>query len=245
MPLGIAQAQLAVRETDRPKLKRGRSKSVEGQFWEIAVSQIGPMPNGSKWIYVADREGDLYAFLIACIESGADFVVRAKWNRKLATGSEPIEWILLSSIRIDTIDDAHRIRRIDISRWNIEDFHMCIKTGCQYERSPLDEMRDLGALLGFVVPLALRLLMLRRKKDVLPDARALEHEETLLVTLLATKLGLSREMTVGQFWRGVAQLGGYVGNWQKHPPGWRTLWAGFSKLNGWAVGARLLVESNP
>ncbi|MDB5312462.1 MAG: tnpA [Gemmataceae bacterium] len=45
-------------------------------------------------------------------------------------------------------------------------------------------------------------------------------------------------MTVGEFYRKLAKLGGYLGNFKKSPPGWQVLWAGWRELTTMAQGVR-------
>jgi hypothetical protein len=61
-------------------------------------------------------------------------------------------------------DEAVDCARIDWyrCRWLIEDFNMCLKTGCDIERSQLGHFDDIGRLLGFKLPVAVRLLQLRQ-----------------------------------------------------------------------------------
>jgi hypothetical protein len=37
-------------------------------------------------------------------------------------------------------------------------------------------------------------------------------------------------LTAGQFWRGVARLGGFIGRTSDGAPGWQTLWVGWHRL---------------
>jgi hypothetical protein len=50
-------------------------------------------------------------------------------------------------------------------------------------------------------------------------------------------------MKTGAFWKAVAQLGGYLGRQGDGPPGWKTLWRGWLRvqtlLEGVHLGAQL------
>jgi hypothetical protein len=66
--LGLAHAQVIVRP-DGPRPKRAhaqRASGPESWAWEEAVEAIGPVPAGAKWLYVSDRESDVYDYLVAC-----------------------------------------------------------------------------------------------------------------------------------------------------------------------------------
>ena len=89
------------------------------------------------------------------------WMVRA-WEPDPAPDVEPIEWILLSSLPVETLGDAQT--RVDwyTCRWFCEDFHQCLKTGCRIARRQLDDGADIQRLLGFALPIAVRLLQLRQ-----------------------------------------------------------------------------------
>jgi len=160
--------------------------------------------------------------------------------------AEPVEWLLLTSLPITSIPDAHRIVDYYTCRWLCEDYHQCLKTGCRVENSQLDDGADLRRLLGFAIPLAVRLLQLRQAVRHLPDLPAVALIEPLQVEILARRRHLDAlTLTVTQFWQAVARLGGHQGRKSDGPPGWRTLWKGYCYLCDITEGARLAWEKGP
>ena len=76
-----------------------------------------------------------------------------------------------------------------------------------------------------------------------PDAPDLdEPARTPLLALWLGEPALAAPLTLNQFWLAVARLGGYVGQPLKHPPGWRTLWAGWHTLSTWVNGVHLFAS---
>jgi hypothetical protein len=59
----------------------------KSQKWTAALAWAGGPPEGSQWIYIADRESDFYEPLQLCQQQGVDFVVRAGTDRRLADGA--------------------------------------------------------------------------------------------------------------------------------------------------------------
>jgi len=84
-------------------------------------------------------------------------------------GVEAVEWILLTSLAVNDWDRARYITQIYECRWLVEDYHMCLKTGCRIEASQLDHGDDLQRLLGFLAPIAMRLLQLRQVVRTAPE----------------------------------------------------------------------------
>ena len=165
------------------------------------------------------------------------------WEPACPSEAEPVEWLLWSSLPILTLADAWQ--RVDwyTCRWLCEDYHQCLKTGCQVERSQLDDGADIQRLLGFLAPIAVRLLQLRQAARQMPQALATTVVEPVLVQLLAQRQHLEAPtLTAEQFWKQVAMLGGYQGRKRDGPPGWRTVWRGWRYLADLAEGARLFAS---
>lgn len=91
--------------------------------------------------------------------------------------------------------------------------------------------QGLLALLGLLAVVAVRLLQLRMLSRQAPNPPASATVPQEVVAVVAGSLHVSSEtLTVGQFWRGVARLGGFIGRASDGDPGWQTLWAGWHRL---------------
>ena len=167
------------------------------------------------------------------------------WEPAPPPGVKALEWILLSSQPVTDLAGAHEKVDWYQARWFSEDYHQCLKTGCRIEASQLDDGRDLERLLGFVAPVAVRLLQLRQAARDTPDVLASTLIEPLLVRVIAAyqKLDPTR-LSLALFWRAVARLGGYQDRRSDGPPGWRTLWRGWRHLSDLAEGASLFGASD-
>jgi Transposase DNA-binding/Transposase Tn5 dimerisation domain len=165
------------------------------------------------------------------------------WEPNPPTGVDPVEWILLCSLPIASVEEALRTVDWYTCRWLCEDYHMCLKTGCRIEASQLDSGEDLRCLLGFLAPLAVRLLQLRQYVRQAPEAPVMPVVDPLMVEVLArSQKKDAATMTLRQFWYSVAQMGGHLGRRSDGPPGWRTLWKGWRELNAATEGARLVLS---
>lgn len=167
------------------------------------------------------------------------WAVRA-WEVNAPPDVKPAEWILATSVPVETAEDA--LERLDwyTARWVVEEYHQCLKTGCQIEHRDLEHADRIKRLLGFLAPIAVRLLQLREEARLNPESPASTVAEPLMVTILAAKLDVpAATMTVRAFWRGVARLGGFIGRRRDGQPGWKTLWRGWLYLETLAQGARL------
>jgi hypothetical protein len=173
------------------------------------------------------------------------WVVRA-WEPDAPSGVEAVEWVLLTSLPILSLEDAQRTADWYTCRWFCEDFHQCLKTGCRVECSQLNDGLDIQKLLGFAAPIAVRLLQLRQDARHAPDALATTLVDPLMVEVLARQLPTesASTLTILNFWRLVARLGGFQGRKRDGQPGWRTVWRGWRYLSDLTDGARLFVSPN-
>jgi hypothetical protein len=154
-------------------------------------------------------------------------------------GETPIEWLLLTTLpvdspaRVEAVVDAYRMR------WLIEDFHKALKTGCMLEQRHLESFEALTTILAFSYPVACELLWMRARAREAPHAPAAEVlGESLLACLRGhPKVRLGPDPSVPEALLAIATLGGYMK--RSDPPGWQTLGRGYHDLlafyAGWAA----------
>ena len=169
--------------------------------------------------------------------------VRA-WEGVPPPGVEPVEWILVTTLPVETLAQAEEKLDWYTRRWLCEDYHQCLKTGCAAERRDLEQASRMECLLGFLALVAVRLLQLRQEARWDPARPASEIVPPLAVALLAARLKrVPAELSAREFWRGVAQLGGFLGRKRDGEPGWKTLWKGWMELDSWLQGIELASQS--
>ena len=79
----------------------------------------------------------------------------------LATSGDAVEWLLVSTLPCLTVEAALERLSWYSLRWNIEEYHKCLKSGCRMEARQLRSGKRLHRLLGFLAIVAVRLLWLR------------------------------------------------------------------------------------
>ncbi len=173
------------------------------------------------------------------------WVIRV-WEEQAPEGIEPIEWILLTSVPTQTLEQAWERAGWYRCRWLVEEFHQCLKTGCQIESRRLEEASSLLRLLGILAPLAVQLLSLKEESRLQPDLPATQVLPQDLVQVVAQLSDRKpNDLTLSLFWRLVAQLGGYQGRKSDGPPGWKSLWHGWLYVQTVLNGFRLASHSPP
>lgn len=162
--------------------------------------------------------------------------------REIATppGEEPVEWRLITTDAVDTVDQVLRIVDWYRTRWVIEEFFKALKTGCAYEQRQLESLATLVVALALLAPIAWQLLLLRHLARLAPDsvATAVLSPRQLQVLHAASpgaQLGVTPMLRTALL--AIARLGGHLK--QNGDPGWMVLGRGMQKLlwmeTGWAA----------
>jgi hypothetical protein len=147
-------------------------------------------------------------------------------------GAKPIRWVLYTTEAVANVDDARRVIRWYELRWTVEDFHKCQKTGCALESRAYETAARLERVAAFTSVVAVRLLRMRTAAKRTPDrpAREVAPQSWIDVLKLVRKIPASKELTIREFLRALAGLGGHLGRKGDGEPGWITLWRGHEKL---------------
>jgi hypothetical protein len=158
-------------------------------------------------------------------------------------GVTPIRWVLFTSLPVTTFEDAWQVIDYYEMRWLIEEYHKALKTGCSVESRQLHAAPRLEALVGLTSVVAVRLLQLKSLARVQPDlpaARVVPRVWLRMLKLARKNLTCVHDLTVGQFYRQVAMLGGFLARKSDGNPGWITIWRGWEKLNTYVFVASKL-----
>jgi hypothetical protein len=169
------------------------------------------------------------------------------WVREVNAprGVKPIEWVLYTSLPVTTFEDAWQVVEYYECRWLIEEYHKALKTGCSVEQRLLRNADRLEAMVGLMSVVAVRLLQLKSVARNDPDRPARNVIPPLWLQMLkAARKNLRRvhDLTVHQFYRELAKLGGFLGRRSDGEPGWITIWRGWEKLNTLVRGAQLAIN---
>ena len=153
---------------------------------------------------------------------------------------EPLEWILLTSVIINSFKDACQIIKWYKCRWIIEEYHKAIKSGCKVEEKQLKTSERLEHFLGIANIVALRIMKLRDYARNTPLISAKEVIEPFKVEILIRYNDIKKEdITIYEYYREVAKIGGFLGRKSDGEPGWQTLWAGETELSMLVIGAKI------
>lgn len=300
-PVGHLRAQRPIEEKESYRWVLGYDTAceVQRQCSETLV------------VSVADREGDIHEWFLAAAERDeeeqAAFVIRAKYNRRVAAqpqdtylwealeaapvlgqttievsaharraarqacltvrahavtfnrgrrrgghlppvwvqavyvkeegpppGEEPVEWMLLTNLRVDDFKTAKVILRWYRTRWEIELYFRILKQGCQIEKLRLEAPERLERCLAIYMLIAWRLhhlTHLARAYPNVPCSAVFEDKEWRTIYLLHHhKRPPQKPPPLRTMTRMLAQLGGFLARKGDGEPGVETVWRGYMEM---------------
>lgn len=170
----------------------------------------------------------------------AAWVVRI-WEPDPPAGVEALDWILVTSVPTETVVEIRERRDWYGCRWLVEVFHDLEKNGCGEEDRRFETAARMGACLAILSLVAVRVFQLRTARDQSPAGSASEVATEDEIAVVGKVLGNKGRvcLTVREFVRGVAGLGGFLGRKGDGEPGVRTLWRGYQRLQDLLLGYQI------
>jgi hypothetical protein len=145
--------------------------------------------------------------------------------------TEALHWVLITSEPVTNTEQALAVVEHYKQRWGVEEYHKALKTGCHVEERYYQKSERLERVTGLHAVLAVRLLQIRELAREQPDRPAIEvAPKEWVETLALVRKKPSAGMTIKEFVRHLAGLGGHLGRKRDGEPGWITLWRGLEKL---------------
>jgi hypothetical protein len=170
-----------------------------------------------------------------------DLQVHAVWVREVnaAAGIEPIDWLLLTSLPIDTAAAVLQVVDYYTGRWPIEVYYRVYKSGCRVEQLQLETAARLWPCLMLYKVVAWRVLYVMKLGREVPDVpcdvvfAAAEWKPVWCVT--QRKPLPPRPPRLGEFLAWLGRLGGHNGRAGDGPPGAEALWRGIRRMTDLAL----------
>jgi hypothetical protein len=151
------------------------------------------------------------------------------------SGEEPVEWLLLTSLPVDSEEAIRRVVQYYCVRWLVEVFFRTLKSGCRVQKRRFEDLDRLLSCLAVYLIVTWRTLYVCRLGREFPDIdceAVFEPSEWKAVYVLVHRTSPPgkppslKEMVIM-----VAQLGGYVAGKGRGDPGPQTIWLGIQRLH--------------
>lgn len=141
------------------------------------------------------------------------WAVSAREENPPAGVKEPIDWLLLSTVKTESFRDA--CRRLDCysRRWGIEVYHRTLKSGCRIEDRRSGDTESLETCLAIDLVVAWRvhwLTRVAREKPNTPCDQILKEEEWCVLSTWATGTMTETTPSYQEATRWIGKMGGWL-----------------------------------
>ena len=159
-------------------------------------------------------------------------------------GVPPVQWLLLTTLPVESLAAAEQVVRWYSYRWRIERYHFVLKSGCKLEELQLETAARLRRALSLYAMVATRLLHLtykaRREPEASCETVVSRPEWEVLWRRFCPGQAYPLEVPrLGQVVRWIARLGGFLGRKHDGEPGVKVLWRGLQALQAMVIGFQL------
>jgi hypothetical protein len=156
-------------------------------------------------------------------------------------GEEPISWLLMTTIPVESLDQAVEKIRWYKQRWKIERYHHVLKSGCKVEELQLEEADHLENALAVYSVVAWKLLWVKLESEENPEASCdvvLQEHEWQALCCVTDKNPIPPEQppTLEEAVLMIAKIGGFLGRNCDGKPGTQVIWRGLRRLHDIALG---------
>ncbi|MDB5974589.1 MAG: hypothetical protein JWR07_1349 [Nevskia sp.] len=151
-------------------------------------------------------------------------------------GVVPLEWMLLTTMPVASVEQAVERLAWYAKRWGIEVLHRTLKSGCRIERRQLADASRIEACLAIDLVVAWRIYYLNKLGREVPDAPCTvyfkdDEWKALMVFTNKNPVPPKSPPTLRDAIRLTAALGGFLGRKCDGEPGTQTLWLGLQRLD--------------
>ncbi len=151
----------------------------------------------------------------------------------------PVEWMLLTNLPVDTVEQVRAVIQLYCVRWMIEVFFRTLKSGCRVQERRFEHADRLLRCLGVYLIVTWRTLFVCRLGREFPqiscEAIFEPAEWKSVYRIVRDKTPPQKPPSLKTMIRMVAQLGGYVNRRRDDDPGPQTVWIGLQRTHDMAL----------
>lgn len=147
-------------------------------------------------------------------------------------GADPIRWMLVTTLPIETDEDVQRVISSYCVRWQIEVYFRTLKSGCRIERRRFEAIDRVLNALAFFSVIAWRVMYVchlgRECPEMDCEVMFEPSEWKSVYSILGKPIPSDDCPSLNDVVRAIARLGGFM-NRPKDHPGTQTLWVGLQR----------------
>ena len=148
------------------------------------------------------------------------------------------EWLLLTSLPVDTFAQAVTAIEYYTCRWEIEVFFRVLKSGCTVEDLQLETVERFTNCVALYLIVAWRVLFVMRlgwECPEMPAEAVFTEAEWRAACQIVRRRPATAMPSLGEVLVMIAELGGYPNRKQDGPPGPQTIWIGLQRTRDFAL----------
>jgi hypothetical protein len=173
------------------------------------------------------------------------WAVYAREVGQTAEVKEPIDWMLLTTVKTESFPQACQRLRWYSRRWGIEVYHRTLKSGCRIEDRRLEATDNLEACLAIDLVVAWRvywLTQIGRDQPDTPCHQILKEEEWRVLSAWATGTMAPTVPSAQDATRWIGKMGGWLARGKLDNPGTTCIWRGLLRLPALVQGYLLALQ---
>lgn len=166
------------------------------------------------------------------LKSGKEGEVKMNviWVKETPSSKDAINWVLMTTLPVESFEDILRIVGYYSKRWVIERFHFILKSGMNIEKIQIDDAERLKNALQLYSLIAWHVLKIHRLGEQASQEDATEYFEERSIDILQKVAG-QKVITADDFVHQLAKLAGFRPTNQQRHPGEKTLWQAITIFN--------------
>ncbi len=141
-----------------------------------------------------------------------------------------IDWILLTSLPIESLSDAKNMVLYYSLRWRIELFFKTLKSGCSIEKCRLSNFDRMKKFIFLATIIAWRINWIKYLSETNRDLPAENILSNTEIEVLKKRNKYCGTVNIALALKWVSRLGGHLNRKNDGPPGIQTIWKGLSRL---------------
>jgi hypothetical protein len=210
-----------------------------GGWLDVAMPRRGARPARTARVQVRVAQVVLSAPKDSPLQPVSVWAVYVREVGERAEVNEPIEWMLLTTVKTESFEQACERLTWYSRRWGIEVYHRTMKSGCRIQDRRLDDAHSLKACLAIDLVVAWRvywLTMVGRERPDMACNQLLSEEEWRVLSAWATGKTADTPPSANQVMRWIGKLGGWLARGKHDNPGTTCMWRGLARLPNMVQG---------
>lgn len=151
---------------------------------------------------------------------------------------DKLDWILLTSEPVETLAECKKVIWYYKNRWQIEDFHKGLKTGCSIEKRQMGTIEQHKKILSVFSVFAWHGLVLRFNAKT-PENKEVELSPIQIKILKERYPKYIDTIDSKTTLKFVAMTGGFIGRKSDGNPGWKSILTGLTRLEWMEAGFQI------